>query len=135
MILYAYQFKIDIYEGFDVEELAKELEDIAKTGKDPSSLVQTVSEEGNKIMEDDLNLLDDDAEEEEAEEGANKIVSEEEEESVQKYMSKMTPAKAQRETFRLINTMKQLEDTLKGMEPVLKRGANVIDKMKKLNLG
>lgn len=44
----------------------------------------------------------------------------------------ITPVKAQRETFRLINTIKQLEETMKSMEPTLKQGANLMEKMKAL---
>lgn len=43
-------------------------------------------------------------------------------------------AKAQKETFRLINTIKQLDDTINGLAPTLKEGAKIIEKFKKLNL-
>ena len=46
----------------------------------------------------------------------------------------MTPSKAQRETFRLINTIKQLDETVKGLAPTLKEGAGIIEKFKKLKL-
>ena len=132
LILYVSTVKTPFYEGFDVEELAKELEDVAQTGKDPSQIIDKMKEidenKEDKITDDDLGLFD--------EENEEKIIQKENKtEDYKKYMSTMTPVKAQRETFRLINTMKQLEDTLKGMEPVLKRGANVIEKMKALNLG
>lgn len=42
--------------------------------------------------------------------------------------------KAQKETFRLINTIKQLNHTVNNLAPALKQGANIIDKFKKLNL-
>lgn len=42
--------------------------------------------------------------------------------------------KAQKETFRLINTIKQLDDTINGLAPTLKEGAKIIEKFKKLNL-
>jgi len=41
---------------------------------------------------------------------------------------------AQKETFRLINTIKQLEDTLGGLAPTIKQGAKVIEQFKRLNL-
>lgn len=43
-------------------------------------------------------------------------------------------ARAQKETFRLINTIKQLDDTINGLAPTLKEGAKIIEKFKKLNL-
>lgn len=43
-------------------------------------------------------------------------------------------AKAQRETFHLINTIKQLDDTVKNLAPTLKQGADIIEKFKKLGL-
>jgi hypothetical protein len=45
-----------------------------------------------------------------------------------------SPHVAQRETFRLINTVKELDTTLKALSPALTQGKNVIDMMKKLNL-
>lgn len=45
-----------------------------------------------------------------------------------------TPASAQREAFRLINTVKQLDSTLKTLSPTLTQGKQIIDMMKKLNL-
>lgn len=46
----------------------------------------------------------------------------------------MESAKAQKETFRLIDTIKQLEETLAMLSPTLKEGATIIEKFKKLNL-
>ena len=46
----------------------------------------------------------------------------------------MTSSDAQKETFRLINTVKELDKTLKAISPTLTQGKNIIDMMKKLNL-
>ena len=43
-----------------------------------------------------------------------------------------TPAEAQRETFRLINTVKQLKETMDGMMPTMKAGASLIEMYKKM---
>lgn len=46
---------------------------------------------------------------------------------------KLTPAQAQRETFRMINTVKQLEETMKSMAPTIMEGKKIleaVDKMK-----
>jgi len=48
------------------------------------------------------------------------------------YMKKS--AAAQRETFRLIDTIKQLQDTVENLTPALKQGAGIIEQFKKLNL-
>ena len=49
-------------------------------------------------------------------------------------MTNMTPAKAQRETFRLIDTMKQLDDTMKSLAPTLKQCQGILERFKKLDL-
>ena len=48
--------------------------------------------------------------------------------------SKLGAAGAQRETFRLINTVNELDKTLKALSPTLNQGKNIIEMMKKLNL-
>ena len=47
---------------------------------------------------------------------------------------KYTPSQAQRETFRLIDTVKQLDTTLKDMGPTLSEGKKIINMFQKLNL-
>ena len=48
--------------------------------------------------------------------------------------TKLGAAGAQRETFRLINTVNELDKTLKALSPTLNQGKNIIEMMKKLNL-
>jgi hypothetical protein len=45
-----------------------------------------------------------------------------------------TPAEAQRETYRLIDTVKQLELTVKNLTPTLTEGKRVLDAFEKMNL-
>ena len=47
---------------------------------------------------------------------------------------KLGASGAQRETFRLINTVNELDKTLKALSPTLNQGKNIIEMMKKLNL-
>ena len=49
-----------------------------------------------------------------------------------KKASDMSPALAQRETFRLIETVKMLEDTMKDLAPTLKEGHKVMESFKKI---
>ena len=43
-----------------------------------------------------------------------------------------TPAEAQRETYHLIDTVKQLKETMNDMMPLMKAGGNLIDLYKKM---
>lgn len=45
-----------------------------------------------------------------------------------------TPNEAQKQTFKLIDTVKQLDSTIKTLAPTLEIGRKVIDKMKKYKL-
>ena len=47
---------------------------------------------------------------------------------------KMTPAEAQRETFRLIDTVKQLDDTIKALGPTLSQGQKIMNMFDKIKL-
>lgn len=111
-----------MYETFDnkdlkVDDIVKELTNISKTINKDNDDTEDDKNNKEEITEDDINLLNDDD---------DKTPNES-----NKYMES---AKAQRETFRLINTIKQLDDTVKHLAPTLKQGANIIEKFKKLNL-
>lgn len=45
-----------------------------------------------------------------------------------------TPSEAQQKTYELINTVKQLDDTIKTLGPTLEIGKQVLDKMKQYKL-
>ena len=45
----------------------------------------------------------------------------------EKQISIMTPAEAQRETFKLINTVQQLEQTMQAMSPTIEQGKQIIN--------
>lgn len=126
IILYFYLTQSPTYEGFEnneedinVDNLLKELTDLASNVGEKAKDIDLGEDSDEKkdegeIKEEDLDLLDDDA----PKEGGQYVES----------------AKAQRETFRLINTIKQLDDTVKNLAPTLKQGADIINKFKKLNL-
>lgn len=46
----------------------------------------------------------------------------------------LTPAEAQRETFRLIDTVKQLDDTIKALGPTLTQGKQIMNMFDKIKL-
>ncbi len=115
------------YENFEnqdlkVDDIVKELTNISETIKKDDEKDDEKDEKNdenlskNDITEDDLELFDDD----------DKTPTEN-----NQYIES---AKAQRETHRLINTIKQLQDTVEHLAPTLKQGATIIDKFKKLNL-
>lgn len=112
----------DIQEGFENEEinvnsLVKELTNLASKNEEVNKEVnQDVKNSDKEITEEDTNLLEQD---DNAPSEGNKY---------------MESAKAQRETFRLINTIKQLDETVNSLAPTLKQGADIIEKFKKLNL-
>ena len=47
---------------------------------------------------------------------------------------KKTPIQAQKETFQLVNALKELNRSIEQMEPTLKEGAKVLKMMEKFNL-
>jgi hypothetical protein len=47
---------------------------------------------------------------------------------------RLTPAEAQRETFRLIDTVKQLDDTIKALGPTLSQGQKIMNMFDKIKL-
>lgn len=113
-----------MYETFDnkdlnVNDIVKELTNISKNIHKDNEETEDTKDDKKEITEDDINLLNDDDDDDKTPNESNKY---------------MESAKAQRETFRLINTIKQLDDTVKNLAPTLKQGANIIEKFKKLNL-
>lgn len=113
-----------MYETFDnkdlnVNDIVKELTNISKNIHNNNEDTEDAKDDKKEITEDDINLLNDDDDDDKTPNESNKY---------------MESAKAQRETFRLINTIKQLDDTVKNLAPTLKQGANIIEKFKKLNL-
>ena len=46
----------------------------------------------------------------------------------------LSPAEAQRETFRLIATVKQLDDTIKALGPTLSQGKQIMNMFDKIEL-
>lgn len=133
---------IDV-EGFDsdikVDEIVKELTDLSKTANqlnertdDKQSITVTKinDDKNNKIDKKTDDKTDDKTSEEITEEDIS-LLNDDTPSDKNKYMES---AKAQRETFRLINTIKQLDDTVKHLAPTLKQGADIIDRFKKLKL-
>ena len=52
--------------------------------------------------------------------------------SSDKPAAETSPAVAQRETFRLINTVKQLDSTIKNLAPTLKQGKKILEAYEKI---
>ncbi len=124
----------DVSEGFEnkeikVDEIVKELTDLSQKAaeekpdededKDSTPLNSVPLNKKEEIQDDDVNLLEDEEKHENTPDLNNKYIE---------------SAKAQRETFRLINTIKQLDETVKNLAPTLKEGAGIIEKFRKLNL-
>lgn len=143
----------DDKEDIKVEDLVKELKQLNDlANKDLDDVDDTDKNEMDELKEEDIDIID----EKEDEDDNVLEVEEKEEETVKEnmnikrkskrknknelptlddnYMKKMTPARAQRETFRLIDTMRMLKDTMEGMGPSLEEGAKIMEKFKKLNL-
>jgi hypothetical protein len=53
---------------------------------------------------------------------------------VEKKLSEYTPSEAQKRTFGLIDSIKQLEDTVKQLTPTLVEGKRVLDAFEKLDI-
>ena len=121
----------ELYENFEAEEAeeAEESEEAeAEEGEGKEAATNSSSDEIKE--EDDIFDNEDYAEEEST---GNKVPKKNDP-SEDNYMTNMTPAKAQRETFRLIDTMKQLDDTMKSLAPTLKQGQGILERFKKLDL-
>jgi len=113
LLFYITNCQFGIYEGF--EEKDKEI-DVDKIIGELTNLSSVERKDNiDEIKEEDLELLDD------------KTPT-----TNNDYMVKS--AKAQRETHRLIDTIKQLQDTVENLTPALKQGASIIEQFKKLNL-
>jgi hypothetical protein len=101
----------------DVLELIEKLEGELEEAKKHNNLSL---EEEHKLLSSKDHDVSDDKEKIKNVEPSNKSPSE------------MTPALAQRETFRLIETVKMLEDTMKDLAPTLKEGHKVMESFKKI---
>ena len=137
IVIYYHRRMPSIEEGFDGGDILKELEDLVSQTNTPSTKNNNNDNDNdddndNKkdIKESDVNVDDiglDDDEDKPLKKGELPKLDGD-------YMSKMTSAKAQRETFRLIDTIQQLDDTIKNLAPTLEKGAGLIERFKKLNL-
>lgn len=125
------------FEGNDknndkMTKIIDELNSLADKDKDaevePNLAVPKNDEEVDE--KDTENLFNKEEDEKDAREGSGNEIPD----MGSKYISKLTPSQAQKETFRLINTLKQLDDTIQNMAPTLKEGAKIIEKFKKLNI-
>ena len=56
----------------------------------------------------------------------SRVSDDEDEKAKDKNMEDLTPREAQRETFQLINTVKQLKSTVNELAPLLKEGKNIL---------
>lgn len=110
----------NIDEDEDVVELIEKLESDLENAKKHDSAANANEEELNKLSEKkELNMND----------FEHKKI---EQISGTKQADLQTPAGAQRETFRLINTVEQLQNTIKELAPTLKSGRKIIEAYEKL---
>lgn len=122
------------FESGDMDNIIKSLKEVSdKYALSDDGGSAKLPEEDDDITkeEDDIDQILNDVDEKEdniSTDGVPSILSD------SKYFDNLTPAKAQRETFRLIKTIEQLDDTMKSLAPTLKKGATLIDKFKKLNI-
>jgi antitoxin (DNA-binding transcriptional repressor) of toxin-antitoxin stability system len=126
---------LGLYEGFDeqkdnnlIDKINNEYNDI-KVGKVVDNSDDDVSK-GGVISIDDVKKIDiDDA--------PSDIEGEDDDVTMTKHnkpIDKYTPAEAQRETYRLIDTVRQLETTVKNLTPTLTEGKRVLEAFEKMNL-
>jgi hypothetical protein len=151
-------------EGFEDKEKSSEKEKkevTAETYKDPSGLepagafggdpgkpygtTKTYEKESTSIKEDDLEQMlkdDEDSDRKEfnkqggamAELGSLIDMAKSESPYSNKKMDEYTPAQAQKATYRLIDTVKQLKETMESMGPTLKAGKSLIDLYKGMSM-
>lgn len=108
-------------EDHDVSDLIEKLENDLEKAKKHEDASKADEEELNKLGEKkELNMNDDERKKVESISGTKKA-------DVQ------TPAGAQRETFRLINTVEQLQSTIKELAPTLNSGRKIIEAYEKLS--
>jgi len=119
-----YMTNVEYYENFEskdlnVEKLVKELSNISNTINTDDVENDAENNDDNADNIDDIKFDDIDDNDAPSLDSDNEFIK---------------STKAQKETFRLINTIKQLNHTVNNLAPALKQGANIIDKFKKLNL-
>jgi 6-phosphogluconate dehydrogenase (decarboxylating) len=56
----------------------------------------------------------------------SRVTEEDDERAKDKKMDDLTPREAQKETFQLINTVKQLKSTVTELAPLLKEGKSIL---------
>ena len=113
-------FKISVYtESFENNSEKKDASELIEVvQKSVSSMTdQDVSNPHSKAMTD-----------------KDTFTNEEEQKEATNTDEYIRSTQAQKETYRLINTIKQLEDTLNGLAPTIKQGAKIIEQFKRLNL-
>ena len=59
----------------------------------------------------------------------SKVSPDEDNNTKDKNINELTPREAQKETFELINTVKQLKDTVNELAPVLKQGKTILNSL------
>lgn len=113
--------KDDKEEDEDVSRLIENLESDLEKAKSHSDAADATNEQLNMLSEKkELNMNDDQRKKVESMSGT-------------KQADLQTPAGAQRETFRLINTVEQLQSTIKELAPTLNSGRKIIEAYEKLS--
>ena len=91
-----------------------------------------------KILEGGIALTDDDLVEKnnikDYDFKKSRVSKDEDENTKNKDVDEYTPREAQKETFQLINTVKQLKDTVTELAPILKEGKTILSSLGALKI-
>lgn len=128
--------KSKYYENFETEEIMKQLDELSEKVTTNNMVNSNSNTDTNKNSTDSSNVDENEDTNADKEIDISEIDFDkdnsgniDQNDVEKKYM---TASDAQKETFRLINTIKQLDDTVKNLTPTLKQGADIIDRFKKL---
>lgn len=143
IILYALHMNyvnvsLGLYEGFEgnnlIDKMNNENNDIKikkKSTTDTDSVkINTDSGKFDVLTADDVKKIEDD-------DSLSDIDGEDDVETMSRHnkpIKQYTPAEAQRETYNLIDTVKQLELTVKNITPTLTEGKRVLEAFEKMDL-
>ena len=122
---------IDFNEGFENEDKKADIDEATK--KRVSHLKDMIKklEGGIALTKDDLTEKNDIKD---YDFRKSKVSADEDAKTKDKSLDDLTPREAQKETFELINTVKQLKDTVNELAPVLKEGKTILSSLGALKI-
>lgn len=124
---------INFSEGFENDNKEKKTDIDEDTKKRVSHLKDMIKklEGGIALTKDDLTEKNDIKD---YDFRKSKVSSNEDAKTKDKSLDDLTPREAQKETFELINTVKQLKDTVNELAPVLKEGKTILSSLGALKI-